>query len=206
MADAGPRRERGLEDDLTGQLWLHRAGTPTVRAAWLVVAADGSRWQGPGSGSLDPPDLYSRLAAHGKIILCRLVPRRWVSAQAAGRFIFRAGPAVACEICRAAAEGMVLPVAGEKVLGSLRRFPARHGLCIAWTGVEDDSPEPRAPARVPCSSARTKRQMCLKRQRCRGPKNDFPPSMCPISVPDILSAQGHPWRSAHRTELKGEDR
>ncbi len=42
-----------------------------------------------------------------------------------GRFILRAGPAVACEICRDAAEGIVLPVAGEKVLGSDFRFRGR---------------------------------------------------------------------------------
>src|SRR5271157_1136209 len=55
MADAGPRRERGSEDDLTGELWLHRAGAPSVRAGWLIVAAVHSRQQGPCTGSGHSP-------------------------------------------------------------------------------------------------------------------------------------------------------
>ena len=58
MADAGPRRERGAKDDLTGELGLHRTGTPSVRAGWLIVAVFHCRQQGgfTGSGySLGPP-------------------------------------------------------------------------------------------------------------------------------------------------------
>jgi len=35
-----------------------------------------------------------------------------------------------------------MPAVGGKLPGSPLRFPARHGLGVAWTDVEDHSPEP----------------------------------------------------------------
>jgi len=46
-----------------------------------------------------------------------------------------------------------MPVTGEKVLGSPRRFPARHGLGVAWAGVEDHPPQPPGLGRVVLSDA-----------------------------------------------------
>ncbi len=41
VADPGPSRERGLKEDLTGELGHHRAGTPNGESGgWLIVAAD----------------------------------------------------------------------------------------------------------------------------------------------------------------------
>jgi len=42
----------------------------------------------------------------------------------------------------AEAEGVGLTLPGGKLLDSPLRFPARHGLGVARTGVEDHSPEP----------------------------------------------------------------
>ena len=40
------------------------------------------------------------------------------------------------------AEGIGSPAVGGELLDSLRCFPARHGLGIAWARVEDHPPEP----------------------------------------------------------------
>ena len=42
----------------------------------------------------------------------------------------------------AEAEGVGLAQPGGKLLDSALRFPARHSLSVAWTGVEDHFPEP----------------------------------------------------------------
>jgi len=59
-----------------------------------------------------------------------------------GPFVVGAGLAVALERSVAEGEGIGTTTVGGKHLGSLRRFPARHGLGVAWTGVEDHIPEP----------------------------------------------------------------
>ena len=46
------------------------------------------------------------------------------------------------ETSLAEAEGIGLTLPTGKLLDSLRCFPARHGLGVAWTRVEDNSPEP----------------------------------------------------------------
>jgi hypothetical protein len=59
-----------------------------------------------------------------------------------GRFIVGAGLLVSLETFLAEAEGDRLTLPGGKLLDSLRCFPARHSLGVAWAGVEDHFPEP----------------------------------------------------------------
>ncbi|MGB0067332.1 MAG: hypothetical protein WBQ11_04725, partial [Isosphaeraceae bacterium] len=46
------------------------------------------------------------------------------------------------ETLRTETESVGLALPGGKLPDSPLRFPARHGLRVAWTGVEDYSPEP----------------------------------------------------------------
>jgi len=59
-----------------------------------------------------------------------------------GRFIFGAGLAAYCRTFRADAEGVGLVPTGGKLLDLPRQLPARQGLRVIWTGVEDHPPEP----------------------------------------------------------------
>ena len=64
-------------------------------------------------------------------------PRR-----AQGRFIVGAGLAVFLETSLAEPECVAVALRCGKLLDSLRSIPARHGLGVAWTGVENHTPEP----------------------------------------------------------------
>ncbi len=63
--------------------------------------------------------------------------------KAAGPFHF---PSVAggilCELFELKAEGIGMPEVGGKHIDSPRQHPSRHGLGVAWTGLEDRFPEP----------------------------------------------------------------
>jgi len=58
------------------------------------------------------------------------------------RFIVGAGLAVSIETSLAEAEGVGLTLPGGNLLDSLHCFPARHGLGVARTRLEDHFPEP----------------------------------------------------------------
>ena len=49
---------------------------------------------------------------------------------------------VSLETSLAEAEGVGLTKCGGKLLDLPLRFPSRHGLGVAWTGVEEQPPEP----------------------------------------------------------------
>src|SRR5271165_2831541 len=59
-----------------------------------------------------------------------------------GRFIFGAGLAMSLVTSLAEAEGVGPAQPGWRRLGFPPCFPARHGLDVAWTGVEDHPREP----------------------------------------------------------------
>ena len=56
--------------------------------------------------------------------------------------------AVPLETSLAEAEGVGLTLPGGKLLDSLRRFPARHGLGVPRARVEDHPPEPQGLGQV----------------------------------------------------------
>jgi len=67
---------------------------------------------------------------------------------------------VSLETSLAEAEGIGLTLPTGKLLDSLRCFPARHGLGVAWTRLEDHPPGPPGlgpVAALLCRTARLRR-------------------------------------------------
>ena len=65
-----------------------------------------------------------------------------------GPFLFGAGLASSCETFLTEAEGVGLALPGVRPSILPRRSASRHGLGVAWTGVEDHLPEPPGFSRI----------------------------------------------------------
>jgi hypothetical protein len=72
----------------------------------------------------------------------QVLMRRVTSVGATSPFHFRSGLAVSFETFLAEAEGVGLALPGGRRLDFPLCFPARRGLCVVQTGVDDHSPEP----------------------------------------------------------------